>query len=43
MMIQNKEILDKLITNGESATNILDDKVPTGTDDEVLITTSRVV
>lgn len=42
-MIQNKEILDKLITNGESATNILDDKVPTGTDDEVLITTSRVV
>ena len=51
-MIQNKEILNKLIDNNSNNAAISDElsnkstqsnKVPTGTDDEVLITTSRVV
>ena len=49
-MTQNNEILDKLISDKNSVWNIFNenmqddiDKVPTGTDDEVLITTSRVV
>ena len=53
-MIQNNEILDKLIDNNSNNTNNVTttgdnlDKsnaavVPTGTDDEVLITVSRVV
>ena len=49
-MTQNNEILDKLIQNNDAVWTVLDEnieddtnKVPTGTDDEVLITTSRVV
>jgi hypothetical protein len=42
-MTQNKEILDKLITKKSDQNISIDTQVPTGTDDEVLITVSRVV
>jgi hypothetical protein len=50
-MIQNNKILDKLIKNNASTVSTIAQEhtqsglnsVPTGADDEVLITTSRVV
>ena len=42
-MTQNKEILDKLITDSSDQNIEITNQVPTGTDDELLITVSRVV
>lgn len=42
-MTQNKEILDKLITENKDQNVSVDHQVPTWNDDEVLITVSRVV
>lgn len=42
-MTQNKEILDKLITDNKDQNLSVSDQTPTWNDDEVLITVSRVV
>jgi len=42
-MTQNKEILDKLVPENTDENISVDNHVPTGSDDELLITVSRVV